>query len=153
MIGGEHQTVEEALGVLGLDRDATREAVKAAYRALAKILHPDGGGTDNERWYRVQAACDFLIRHLDAKGRDSFEEDDFEPDEPDEDRIRACLDPEFRVRQFMCRKGLVFRFDGTVAPRNGWQTSYNREKFATILGQVEETEETLLDAIRIANKL
>lgn len=41
--------------VLGVARDADRETVQAAYRALAKQHHPDAGGSQEE-FLRVQAA-------------------------------------------------------------------------------------------------
>jgi hypothetical protein len=54
-----------ALGVLELDADADFDAVKAAYRRLAKANHPDlkPGDTDAaERFRAVQAAYDVLRR-------------------------------------------------------------------------------------------
>jgi len=39
-----HMTRQEALKILGLPNDAIFEQIKTAYRAKAKILHPDKGG-------------------------------------------------------------------------------------------------------------
>ena len=56
-------TEEEAYQVLGLERGASLEDVRAAHRALMKRLHPDQGGSV-ERAARVNAARDRLVnRH------------------------------------------------------------------------------------------
>ena len=56
-------TQEEAYQVLGLERGATLEEVRAAHRILMKRLHPDQGGSV-ERAARVNAARDRLTnRH------------------------------------------------------------------------------------------
>jgi len=60
-----HQETEEvrqqaeALEALGLHRDATTDAVKAAHRRLAKRHHPDMGG-DAEAFRRINAAYQWL---------------------------------------------------------------------------------------------
>jgi len=51
---------EEALAVLGLERGASREAVKAAHRRLVKRHHPDMGG-EVEAFRRIDAAYRLLI--------------------------------------------------------------------------------------------
>ena len=56
-------TEEEAYQILGLERGATLEQVRAAHRALMLRLHPDQGGSA-ERAARVNAARDRLThRH------------------------------------------------------------------------------------------
>jgi len=56
-------TEEEAYQVLGLERGASLEDVRAAHRTLMKRLHPDQGGSV-ERAARVNAARDRLVnRH------------------------------------------------------------------------------------------
>ena len=56
-------TEQEAYQVLGLERGATLEQVRAAHRALMKSAHPDQGGSV-ERAARVNAARDRLLdRH------------------------------------------------------------------------------------------
>jgi hypothetical protein len=60
----------DALRVLELDPDADFDAVRAAYRALAKQYHPDRNPGDDaaERMFRaVQAAYDVLRRAEAAK--------------------------------------------------------------------------------------
>lgn len=46
---------------LGVPRDATREAVKAAYRALASKHHPDKPGGTHERMAELNAAQDAAL--------------------------------------------------------------------------------------------
>ncbi|GBU17363.1 MULTISPECIES: DnaJ domain-containing protein [Methylobacterium] len=56
-------TQEEAYQVLGLERGASPESIRAAHRALMKRIHPDQGGSA-ERAARVNAARDRLTdRH------------------------------------------------------------------------------------------
>jgi hypothetical protein len=56
-------TQEEAYQILGLQRGATTEQVRAAHRSLMKSAHPDQGGSA-ERAARVNAARDRLVnRH------------------------------------------------------------------------------------------
>ncbi|MDP4004942.1 DnaJ domain-containing protein [Methylobacterium sp. NEAU K] len=56
-------TQEEAYEILGLQRGATAEQVRAAHRSLMKITHPDQGGS-GEQAARVNAARDRLLnRH------------------------------------------------------------------------------------------
>lgn len=44
---------------LGLSRDATKAAIRAAYRKLAKAAHPDGGGS-REKFGAITKAHDIL---------------------------------------------------------------------------------------------
>lgn len=47
-------TRDEALSVLGLERDATREEISAAYRELAQMLHPDKYGSNKKLRARAE---------------------------------------------------------------------------------------------------
>lgn len=51
---------DQALELLGLELGASQEAIKRAYRKLAKAHHPDLGG-DVERFHRLDAAYRLLI--------------------------------------------------------------------------------------------
>ncbi|WDI31781.1 hypothetical protein PUV54_01095 [Hyphococcus flavus] len=54
---------DEALSVLGLEKDADAGAVRAAHRKLISQLHPDRGGTDYLA-SKINEARDFLLRRL-----------------------------------------------------------------------------------------
>lgn len=51
---------QQALELLGLERGASLQSIKRAYRRLAKAHHPDLGG-DVERFHRLDAAYRLLI--------------------------------------------------------------------------------------------
>lgn len=50
----------QALAVLGLDNRATLRTIKKAYRAMAKLTHPDKLGGSREKWQPVLDAYEFL---------------------------------------------------------------------------------------------
>jgi len=52
---------QQALTVLGLPPNATRQQIKRRYRALAKQHHPDRGG-DQRQMQRIIAAYEFLMK-------------------------------------------------------------------------------------------
>jgi DnaJ-domain-containing protein 1 len=52
---------QQALAVLGLPPNATRQQIKRRYRALAKRYHPDRGG-DQRQMQRIIAAYEFLMK-------------------------------------------------------------------------------------------
>ncbi len=52
-------TLSEAYQILEVERDASADAIKAAYRSRARATHPDRGG-DPREFIRVQAAYEIL---------------------------------------------------------------------------------------------
>lgn len=52
---------QQALTVLGLPPNATRQQIKRRYRALAKMHHPDLGG-DARQMQRIVAAYELLMK-------------------------------------------------------------------------------------------
>ena len=56
---------QQALAVLGLPPNATRQQIKRRYRTLAKKYHPDRGG-DQQQMKRIIAAYEFLTRDQPA---------------------------------------------------------------------------------------
>ena len=52
---------QQALAVLGLPPNATRQQIKRRYRSLAKRYHPDRGG-DQQQMRRIIAAYELLMR-------------------------------------------------------------------------------------------
>lgn len=57
--------------ILGVERDATPEQIKKAYRTLCKTHHPDVGG-DPEEFRKVQEAYDCLMDEDKRKRYDEF---------------------------------------------------------------------------------
>jgi DnaJ-domain-containing protein 1 len=52
---------QQALTVLGLPPNATRQQIKRRYRALAKRYHPDRGG-NQQQMKRIIAAYELLMK-------------------------------------------------------------------------------------------
>jgi DnaJ-domain-containing protein 1 len=61
---------QQALAVLGLPPNATRQQIKRRYRALAKRYHPDRGGNQRQM-QRIIAAYEFLMKDQPKYGRGS----------------------------------------------------------------------------------
>lgn len=57
-------SVDEALQILGLEKNPSKEAVVKAHRSLMQKLHPDRGGNDYLA-SRVNLAKEILIKHLE----------------------------------------------------------------------------------------
>lgn len=58
---------QQALSVLGLPSNATRQQIKRRYRILAKQYHPDRGG-DQQQMQRIIAAYELLMKEQPQKG-------------------------------------------------------------------------------------
>ena len=69
----------EALQLLGLSQGATKREVNEAYRALAKMLHPDNTTESdvNPRFYEIQDAYDYLMKNWDAQPSNVIRSTDF----------------------------------------------------------------------------
>ena len=59
---------QQALNVLGLPSNATRQQIKRRYRALAKQYHPDRGG-DQQQMQRIIAAYELLMKDPPQSGQ------------------------------------------------------------------------------------
>jgi DnaJ-class molecular chaperone len=56
---------------LGVEQTAGKEAIRAAFKALAKRHHPDVAGGENETFSRIKAAYDLL---MDDQARQRYDE-------------------------------------------------------------------------------
>ena len=58
----------QALAVLGLTTNATREDVKSSYHKLVALYHPDANGTEtaSEKYFQITEAYEFLSAAFDA---------------------------------------------------------------------------------------
>jgi curved DNA-binding protein CbpA len=59
---------QQALNVLGLPSNATRQQIKRRYRTLAKQYHPDRGG-DQQQMQRIIAAYELLMKDTSQSGQ------------------------------------------------------------------------------------
>jgi curved DNA-binding protein CbpA len=93
---------------LDLDRDATPEDVRAAYRHAAKTAHPDAGG-DPRRWHVVQRAHAVLS---DPERRATYDRtgDDADP-VPDTPLARAVPLVSWALDQVMDKEPDLVRID------------------------------------------
>ena len=58
------QEVKDAYKIFGLSKDATIEEVKAQFKALSKLYHPDTkNNSDSEQFIRIKEAYDVLKLH------------------------------------------------------------------------------------------
>ena len=85
--------------VLGVRRDATENAIKKAYRKLARRYHPDfnpGDKQAEERFKKIAEAHDVLGDPEKRKIYDEFGEEEYDEDEDGEElnktpRVRVTL--------------------------------------------------------------
>lgn len=63
---------EDYYNVLGVDRNATKEDIKKAYRKLAHQYHPDKSGGDEEKFKRVNEAYQVLSDEQKRSQYDQF---------------------------------------------------------------------------------
>ena len=58
------QEVKDAYKIFGLSKDASIEEVKAQFKALSKLYHPDTkSNSDSEQFIRIKEAYDVLKLH------------------------------------------------------------------------------------------
>lgn len=124
---GEGRVAAEAdyYAVLGIERHASPDAVRAAYRRAARASHPDlnpGDQTALDRFKRVQLAYDVLI---DPDRRAEYDAPLLAPPAPTGRRARRRLDPNEPIS--LARElGETVRAIRVVARRSGFTKRMNR---------------------------
>jgi hypothetical protein len=71
--GNARHGIRHYFALFGLEATATREAVKQAYRELARKIHPDRNAAEDatSRMQQVNEAYTRIVAHLDAEESDS----------------------------------------------------------------------------------
>ncbi len=109
--------MRDPYSVLGVQRSATDEEIRTAYRKLARELHPDvnpGDTKAEERFKEVSAAYDVLS---DKKRRELF-------DEFGEDGLRSGFDPQ-QARQYQQWAGGFGGGGFGGAPGGGYRVDFD----------------------------
>ena len=73
--------------ILGVERDANEAQLKAAYRRLAKVAHPDSGG-DTEAFDNLQKAYGLL---LDPVRRKVYDDTGYDVELADAAELQALV--------------------------------------------------------------
>lgn len=105
--------------ILGIAAGASDEQIKAAYRQLAKGMHPDAGG-DPDAFMRMQSACDLL---LDPLRRKVFDATGYDPEFADPADLQGALIIETLVNDIV----LDERQAGTFDPLAGMRAKLAQE--------------------------
>ena len=52
--------MSDLYNVLGVERDATTEEIRRAYKDMSKLAHPDREGGSKEKFQKIQEAAEVL---------------------------------------------------------------------------------------------
>ena len=85
--------------ILGIDKNASKEEIKSAYRKLAKDHQPDANGGDDSKFKQINEAYKILT---DPAAKAQYEEDMFRRDP------FSNSSPEDFFREFMSQRGFSF---------------------------------------------
>jgi curved DNA-binding protein CbpA len=99
--------------ILGIAADASDDQIKAAYRQLAKGMHPDTGG-DADAFMRMQRACDLL---LDPLRRKVFDATGYDPEFADPSDLQGALVIETLVNEIVLDERQAGTFDPLAGMR------------------------------------
>jgi curved DNA-binding protein CbpA len=110
---------------LGLERGADDQAVKAAYRKLVKVVHPDSGG-EPEAFGRLQASYDLL---KDPVRRKVYDNTGYDPQLADPRDLQGILKLETLVNDFILDEREPGSFDPVAAMRRKLSDDIVKSRF------------------------
>lgn len=111
--------------MLGIDREADDQAIKSAYRRLAKGAHPDSGG-DVEQFSRLQASYDLL---KDPVRRRVYDDTGYDPQLADAKDLKGLLMIETLVNEFILDEREPGSFDPVAAMRRKLSDDILKSRF------------------------
>lgn len=111
--------------ILGVERNADDEAIRAAYRQLAKSTHPDSGG-DAEAFLRAQKAHELL---LDPLRRKVFDATGYDPELADPADLQGLLAIEKLVNDIVLDEREPGSFDPLVGMRAALANDIRKARF------------------------
>lgn len=112
--------------ILGVDRDADTEQLKAAYRRHAKETHPDSGG-DGEAFDRVQKAYELLLDPVRRKG---FDETGYDLQFADAKDLQGLLVIEKLVNEIVLDEREPGTFDPVARMRAALNDEIRKARFS-----------------------
>jgi len=107
------ETVIDPYDILGVARDATTAAIKAAYRRRAKTAHPDSGG-DVDTFGRLKVAYELL---LDPVRRKVFDDTGYDPQLADTKDLKGLMVLEKLINEVILDEREPGSFDPIAAIR------------------------------------
>jgi curved DNA-binding protein CbpA len=111
--------------MLGIERDADGEAVKTAYRKIAKSAHPDSGG-DAEQFGRLQACYDLL---KDPVRRKVYDDTGYDPQLADVRDLEGVVVLETLINDFILDEREPGSFDPVAAMRRKLSDDIVKSRF------------------------
>lgn len=111
--------------MLGIERDADGEAVKTAYRTIAKSAHPDSGG-DAEQFGRLQACYDLL---KDPVRRKVYDDTGYDPQLADVRDLEGVVVLETLINDFILDEREPGSFDPVAAMRRKLSDDIVKSRF------------------------
>jgi curved DNA-binding protein CbpA len=111
--------------MLGIERDADGEAVKTAYRKIAKSAHPDSGG-DAEQFGRLQACYDIL---KDPVRRKVYDDTGYDPQLADVRDLEGVVVLETLINDFILDEREPGSFDPVAAMRRKLSDDIVKSRF------------------------
>jgi curved DNA-binding protein CbpA len=117
--------VIDPYATLGIARDADAEAVKTAYRKVAKSVHPDSGG-DTEQFGKLQACYDLL---KDPVRRKVFDDTGYDPQLADPRDLKGLMMLETLVNDMILDEREPGSFDPVAAMRRRLSDDIVKSRF------------------------